>query len=139
MSTEMLIEGRNAVLEALRSGRSLDKICFQKGLKDSGFAAILKEAEKASVEVRYLPKERLDEMSETGKHQGVIAKSAAYDYSTVDEMLARAGEKGEAPFLILLDGIEDPHNLGAIIRTANLCGAQGVIIPKNRAVGLSPK
>ena len=137
MSTEMLIEGRNAVLEALRAGKPLDRICFQKGLKDTAFAAIRKEAEKANVELRYLPKERLDELSQTGKHQGVIAQAAAYEYGTVEDMLKAAREKGEEPFLILLDGIEDPHNLGAILRTANLAGAHGVIIPKNRAVGLT--
>lgn len=87
--------------------------------------------------MNFVTKERLDQLSETKKHQGVIAMAAAYGYSTVDEILARAEEKGEPPFLVLLDNIEDPHNLGAIIRTANLAGAHGVIIPKRRAVGLT--
>ena len=88
--------------------------------------------------MNFVKKERLDQLSETGKHQGVIAISAAYDYATVEDILDTAKEKGEAPFIIILDGIEDPHNLGAIIRTANQAGAHGIIIPKHRAVGLTP-
>ncbi len=132
-----LIEGRNAVLEAFRAGKTIDKLFVQEGVKDSPITAILREANKTDALLRFVPKERLDEMSETGKHQGVIAFASAYEYAEVEDLLKKAEEKGEAPFLILLDGIEDPHNLGAIIRTANLAGAHGVIIPKNRAVGLT--
>ena len=98
---------------------------------------VLREAKKHDTIINYVKKERLDQMSETGKHQGVIGYLAAYEYATVDEILDKAREKGESPFVILLDDIEDPHNLGAIIRTANLAGAHGVIIPKHRASGLT--
>lgn len=130
-------EGRNAVLEAFRAGKTVDKLFVQEGLKDGTLSSILREAQKGDTIVRFVTKERLDELSETGKHQGVIACVSAYEYAEVEDILAKAREKGEDPFLILLDGIEDPHNLGAIVRTANLCGAHGVIIPKNRAVGLT--
>ena len=128
------IEGRNAVLEAFRSGKCVDKLFILDGCQDGPIA---REARKTDTIINYVSKERLDQLSETHAHQGVIAQVAAYDYSTVDEILARAEEKGEAPFLIILDNVEDPHNLGAIIRTANLAGAHGVIIPKRRAVGLT--
>ena len=131
------IEGRNAVREALRAGSTIDRLYVQEGLSDSSVSAILKEAQNRNIQLRFVKKDRLDEMSETGAHQGVIAQISAYEYGTVEDMLAAAQEKGEAPFLILLDGIEDPHNLGAILRTANLAGAHGVIIPKDRAVGLT--
>ena len=131
------IEGRNAVREALRAGSTIDRLYVQEGLSDSSVSAIIKEAQNRNIQLRFVKKDRLDEMSETGAHQGVIAQISAYEYGTVEDMLAAAQEKGEAPFLILLDGIEDPHNLGAILRTANLAGAHGVIIPKDRAVGLT--
>ena len=131
------IEGRNAVLEAFRSGKCVDKIFILDGCQDGPVRTIAREARKTDTIINYVSKERLDQLSETHAHQGVIAQVAAYDYSTVDEILARAEEKGEAPFLIILDNVEDPHNLGAIIRTANLAGAHGVIIPKRRAVGLT--
>lgn len=134
---ELKIEGRNAVLEAFRSGRTIDKLFVLDGCKDGPVQSIMREAKKHDTIVNFVTKERLDQLSETKKHQGVIAMAAAYGYSTVDEILARAEEKGEPPFLVLLDNIEDPHNLGAIIRTANLAGAHGVIIPKRRAVGLT--
>lgn len=134
---ELKIEGRNAVLEAFRSGRTIDKLFVLDGCKDGSVQSIMREAKKHDTIVNFVTKERLDQLSETKKHQGVIAMAAAYGYSTVDEILARAEEKGEPPFLVLLDNIEDPHNLGAIIRTANLAGAHGVIIPKRRAVGLT--
>jgi len=98
---------------------------------------VIREAKKHDTIINYVKKERLDQMSETGKHQGVIAYAAAYDYASVDDILEKAEQKGEAPFIIILDDIEDPHNLGAIIRTANLAGAHGVIIPKHRAAGLT--
>lgn len=134
---ELKIEGRNAVLEAFRSGRTIDKLFVLDGCKDGPVQSIMREAKKHDTIVNFVTKERLDQLSETKKHQGVIAMAAAYGYSTVDEILARAEEKGEPPFLVLLDNIEDPHNLGAIIRTANQAGAHGVIIPKRRAVGLT--
>ena len=131
------IEGRNAVLEAFRSGKCVDKLFILDGCQDGPVRTIAREARKTDTIINYVSKERLDQLSERHAHQGVIAQVAAYDYSTVDEILARAEEKGEAPFLIILDNVEDPHNLGAIIRTANLAGAHGVIIPKRRAVGLT--
>ena len=134
--TEM-IEGRNAVLEAFRSGKCVDKLFILDGCQDGPVRTIAREARKHDTIVKFVPKERLDSMSETGAHQGVIAQVAAYDYSTVEDILKKAENKGEPPFIILLDNIEDPHNLGAIIRTANLAGAHGVIIPKRRAVGLT--
>ena len=135
---EFTIEGRNAVLEALRSGKTIDRLYVQEGLKDGPVLSILREAKKQkNAVIKYVAKERLDQLSETGRHQGVIANTAAYSYAEVGDILEIAREKQEPPFLILLDGIEDPHNLGAIIRTANQVGAHGVIIPKNRAVGLT--
>ncbi len=131
------IEGRNAVLEALRSGKTIDKLFVLDGCQDGPVRTIVREAKKNGNLINFVSKERLDQLSETKKHQGVIAYAAAYSYETVDEILQKVEEKGEPPFLILLDGIEDPHNLGAIIRTANLAGAHGVIIPKRRAVGLT--
>ena len=131
------IEGRNAVREALRAGKTVERLYVQEGLTDPAAVSIVTEAQKKNIQVRFVKKERLDEMSETGSHQGVIASVSAYEYGTVEQMLAAAAEKGEDPFLILLVGIEDPHNLGAILRTANLAGAHGVIIPKDRAVGLT--
>ena len=136
-SNENMIEGRNAVLEAFRSGKTVDKLYVQDGCKDGPVQTILREARKQDTIVQFVGKERLSQLSETGKHQGVIASVASYAYSTVEEMLALAKERGEDPFLILLDNIEDPHNLGAIIRTANLAGAHGVIIQKRRAAGLT--
>ncbi len=134
---ELTIEGRNAVLEAFRAGKTIDKLFVLDGCQDGPVRTILREAKKTDCIVNFVKKERLDKMSETGKHQGVIAYAAAYEYGTVEEMLERAKEKNEQPFLILLDNIEDPHNLGSIIRTANQVGAHGVIIPKRRAVGLT--
>ena len=134
---ENLIEGRNAVLEAFRSGKTIDKLMVLDGCQDGPVRTILREAKKQDTLVQFVSKERLTQISETGKHQGVVAYMAAYAYAEVEDMLALAREKGEDPFLILLDNIEDPHNLGAIIRTANLAGAHGVIIPKRRAVGLT--
>ena len=131
------IEGRNAVLEAFRSGKCVDKLFILDGCQDGPVRTIAREARKKDTIINYVSKERLDQLSETHAHQGVIAQVAAYEYSTVEDILAKAEEKGEPPFLILLDNVEDPHNLGAIIRTANLASAHGVIIPKRRAVGLT--
>ena len=135
--TELKIEGRNPVIEAYRPGKTIDKLFVLDGCQDGPVKTITREARKQHTIISYVSKERLDQLSETHHHQGVIAIAAAYDYATVDDILAKAREKGEAPFVFLLDGIEDPHNLGAIIRTANLAGAHGVIIPKHRAVGLT--
>lgn len=134
---EFTIEGRNAVTEAFRSGKTIDKLYLLDGCQDGPILTIKREAKKQDTLIKYLTRERLDQMSETGKHQGVIAVAAAYEYAEVEDILKAARDRGEAPFLFLLDNIEDPHNLGAIIRTANLAGAHGVIIPKNRAVGLT--
>ncbi len=134
---EQTIEGRNAVIEAYRSGKPIDKIYIQDGCQDGPIMTIKREAKKCDTLVKYVTRERLDQMSETGRHQGVIAVAGAYEYARLEDILAAARVKDEPPFLFLLDNIEDPHNLGAIIRTANLAGAHGVIIPKNRAVGLT--
>ena len=134
---ELTIEGRNAVLEAFRSGKTIDKLFVQDGCKDGPILSITREARKHDTLIKYVPRERLDQLSETGKHQGVIAYAAAYEYAEVEDILKNARDKGEEPFIFLLDNIEDPHNLGAIIRTANLAGDHGVIIPKRRAVGLT--
>lgn len=134
---EFTIEGRNAVLEAFRSGKTIDKLYVQDGCQDGPILSVKREAKRQDTLIRYVTRERLDQLSETGKHQGVIAVAAAYEYAQVEDILQAAKKKGEPPFLFLLDSVEDPHNLGAIIRTANLAGAHGVIIPKNRAVGLT--
>ena len=134
---ENAIEGRNPVLEAFRAGKPVDRLYVLDGCRDGAVLSIKREAVKAGTVIKYVDKERLDHMSETGHHQGVIAITAAYEYSTVEDIFARAEEKCEDPFIIILDGIEDPHNLGAMIRTADQAGAHGIIIPKDRAVGLT--
>ncbi|MCM1112400.1 MAG: 23S rRNA (guanosine(2251)-2'-O)-methyltransferase RlmB [Muribaculum sp.] len=134
---ELMIEGRNAVIEAFRAGKTIDKVYILDGCKDGPVMTVKREAAKRDVPVKYVTRERLDQMSSSGRHQGVIAQAAAYEYAEVEDLLQAARDKGEDPFLFLLDNIEDPHNLGAVIRTANLAGAHGVIIPKNRAVGLT--
>ncbi|MCD8300125.1 MAG: 23S rRNA (guanosine(2251)-2'-O)-methyltransferase RlmB [Clostridiales bacterium] len=135
--SESKIEGRNAVIEAFRSDKTIDKVFVLDGCKDGPINTIVREAKKHGSILSFVSKERMDQLSETGKHQGVIAIAAAYSYATVEDIMSRAKERGEDPFIIIPDGIEDPHNLGAIIRTANLAGAHGVIIPKRRAVGLT--
>lgn len=135
---DTLIEGRNAVLEALRSDRSVDRVLILDGNHDNALGSIISEIKKhPETKLDFVSRQRLDGLSETGKHQGVIAFAAAYDYAELSDILANAESKGEQPFIFILDGIEDPHNLGAIIRTANLAGAHGVIIRMNRAVGLT--
>ena len=131
------VEGRNAVLEAFRAGKTIDKLFVLEGCKDGPVQTILKEAKKQNTIINFVDKDRLAQMSDTKKHQGVIAVTAAYEYASVEDILKKAEAAGEPPFLILLDNIEDPHNLGAIIRTANVAGAHGIIIPKRRAVGLT--
>lgn len=135
--TEFTIEGRNAVIEAFRSGKTIDKLYVLDGCKDGPVMTIIREAKKTDTIIRYVDREILDRLSKTGHHQGVVANAAAYEYAEVEDILNAAREKGEPPFIFILDGIEDPHNLGAIIRTANLAGAHGVIIPKRRAAGLT--
>ncbi len=134
---EAIIEGRNAVIEAFRAGKAIDKLFILDGAQDGPIQTIKREAKKRDTMIKFVTKERLDQLSETGKHQGVVAYAAAYTYAEVEDILTAARSKNEAPFIFLLDNIEDPHNLGAIIRTANLAGAHGVIIPKNRAAGLT--
>lgn len=134
---ELTIEGRNAVIEAFRSGKTIDKLFVLDGCQDGPVKTIIREAKKSGAIISYVSGERLSSMSVTGKHQGVIAYAAAYRYSDVEDIFRAAEEKGEPPFIFVLDGIEDPHNLGAIIRTANIAGAHGVIIPKRRAAGLT--
>lgn len=135
---ESKVEGRNPVLEAFRSGRTVDKLYVLDGCQDGPVRTIIREAKKHDTKIQFVAKERLDQLSETRHHQGVIAVCAAYHYAQVEDILENARKRGEAPFIFILDGISDPHNLGAIIRTANQAGAHGVIIPKNRAVGLTP-
>lgn len=134
---EFTIEGRNAVLEAFRSGKTIDKLFVLDRCQDGPIRTIVREAKKGDVIINFVSNERLNQMSETKKHQGVIAYAAAYEYADVEDMLRDAEEKGEEPFLFLLDNIEDPHNLGAMLRTAHQAGAHGVIIPKRRAAGLT--
>lgn len=134
---EFTIEGRNAVLEAFRSGKTIDKLFVLDGCQDGPVKSIIREAKKTDTIINFVDKERLDRLAGTGHHQGVVAQTAAYEYAEVEDILKAAKDKGEAPFIFILDEIEDPHNLGAIIRTANQAGAHGVIIPKRRAVGLT--
>lgn len=134
---ELTIEGRNAVIEAFRAGKTIDKLFVQDGCHDGPINSIIREAKKYDTIINYVAKERLDQLSSTGKHQGVVAMAAAYEYSEIEDIFNLAEKKGESPFIFILDNIEDPHNLGAIIRTANLAGAHGVIIPKRRAAGLT--
>lgn len=134
---EFTIEGRNAVLEAFRSGKTIDKLFVLDGCQDGPVKSIIREAKKTDTIINFVDKERLDRLAGTGHHQGVVAQAAAYEYAEVEDILKAAKDKGEAPFIFILDEIEDPHNLGAIIRTANQAGAHSVIIPKRRAVGLT--
>ncbi len=136
ISTDRL-EGRNAVLEAIRAGRTIDKVFIQDGLRDSTIATIISKIKGTGAVISFVKKQRLDSMSETGHHQGIIAQTTSYEYAEIDDIFALAKKKKQPPFIIILDGIEDPHNLGAIIRTANLAGAHGVIIPKHHASGIT--
>ena len=130
---ELMVEGRNPVTEALKTNENIDKLYIQEGIKDGPLVTIVGMAKKKGIMVVPVPKEKLDSMSDTGHHQGVILNLSAVSYAEVEDILAKAEEKNESPFILVLDGIEDPHNLGAIIRSANLAGAHGVIIPKHRA------
>ena len=132
-----VIAGRNPVSEAIRSGRPIDKILVARGEKSGAVVGILAKAKDKGILVKEVDRTKLDYVSGNENHQGIVAFAAVREYSTVDDILAYAAEKDEPPFIVILDEIEDPHNLGAIIRTANLAGAHGVIIPKRRAVGLT--
>ena len=132
-----LIEGRNAVIEALRAGESIDKIYLAKGETDKTLGHIASTARAAGVVVVEADRRKLDAMSRTHAHQGVIALAAVREYAAVEDILAAAQERGEAPLLVICDEISDPHNLGAIIRTAECAGAHGVVIPKRRSAGLT--
>ncbi len=134
---ESVIEGRNEVIEAFRSGKTVDRLFILDGSNDGPIQTIKREAKKQNLRIEFVDRKRLDEISVTGKHQGVIAYTAAYRYAELEDILKKAEERNEDPFIFILDNIVDPHNLGAIIRTANMAGAHGVIIPKNRAVGLT--
>ena len=134
---ENIIYGRNAVMEALKGEREIDKILVQKGEKEGSVIKIISLAKSKAVVVQEVEKAKLDELTAREKHQGVLAYVAAHEYVTVEDILEEAKEKGEAPFVLILDNIQDPHNLGAIIRTAHNAGVHGIIIPKRRAVGLT--
>ncbi len=134
---ECILEGRNPVLEALNSGRSIDKILVKKGEIEGTLKLIVAKAKEQGVVVQEVHKQRMDDIAQTSNYQGVIAYCASMEYVEITDILAAAREKNEEPFLLVLDGITDPHNLGAIIRTANASGVHGVIIPKRRAVGLT--
>lgn len=136
-NAENLLEGRNAITEALSSGRAVDKVFIAEGSTDRALARLAAMAKEAGAVVVETDRRKLNMMSATGAHQGIIAQVAAHSYATIDEMFARAEEKGEAPLLIICDELSDPHNLGAIMRTAECAGAHGVIIPKRRSVGLT--
>ena len=135
-TAENLLEGRNALTEALAAGRAIDKVYLAEGNTDRALARLAAMAKQAGAVVVETDRRKLDQLSATGAHQGVIAVVAAHDYSSVDDIFARAAEKGEPPLIVLCDELSDPHNLGAIIRTAECAGAHGVIIPK-RSVGLT--
>lgn len=137
-NTTNKIEGRNPVTEAIRSGRTIDKILIQAGDRNGSIRKIIALAKENKIVISEVERARLDKLSETKAHQGVIAFAAAKEYSTVEEILEYAASKNEAPFIIIADDLNDPHNLGSIIRTANAAGAHGIIIPKRNSVGLSP-
>ena len=132
-----VIEGRNAVIEALRAGENIDKIFIQKGETDKTLGHIASKARAAGIVVVDADKRKLDGMSRTHAHQGVIALAAMREYVSVEDILAKAAEKGEKPLIVICDEISDPHNLGAIIRTAECAGAHGIVIPKRRSAGLT--
>ena len=134
---EGLIVGRNAVAEALKSGREIDTLLVAKGERGGSIGKIIGQCRDAGVTVKEIDVRKLEKICSGANHQGVAAYAAVHEYGTVEDMLRKAEEKGESPFIIICDEIEDPHNLGAIIRTADACGAHGVIIPKRRGVSLT--
>ncbi len=136
MSTDKIV-GRNPVMEALKSGREIDKILIAKGTEGGSLIKIIGKAKDKGIPIQYVERQKLNEMSEENAHQGIIATVAAYEYSDVEDILDRAKEKGTDPFILILDEIMDPHNLGSIMRTADAVGVDGIIIPKRRSVGLT--
>lgn len=137
VNNELMIEGRNAIIEALKAERTIDKIFVLAGSNEGSIRKIIAEARDKGIVIQEVEKIKLDSMSELGKHQGVIAFASAHEYVELDDILASAKEKGEDPFIIIMENLNDPHNLGAVIRTANAVGAHGVVIPKRRSVGLT--
>ncbi|GAV15832.1 MULTISPECIES: 23S rRNA (guanosine(2251)-2'-O)-methyltransferase RlmB [Paenibacillus] len=137
MHEEEYIAGKHSVTEALKSGRTINKVWIAENAQKHLTGPIIAEAKKAGVVIQMVDKRKLDQMVEGVQHQGVVAQVAAYHYVEVEDILAQAEAKGETPFLILLDEIEDPHNLGSILRTADCTGAHGVVIPKRRSAGLT--
>lgn len=137
VSNELMIIGRNAILEALNADRTIDKLFVQTGSNEGSIRKIIAEAKDKGIVIQDTEKIRLDTMAESGKHQGVIAFASAHDYVRLEDILAAAEAKGEDPFIIIMENLNDPHNLGAVIRSANAAGAHGVVIPKRRSVGLT--
>lgn len=135
---EDLIEGRNAVIEVLRSERTVEQILVANGDVSGSINMILALAKEKKIVIKHVDRKKLDQLSQTGAHQGVIAQITPYNYCDIDDIINYAEEKGEKPFIVILDEIEDPHNFGSIIRTAETCGVHGIIIPKRRNVGLTP-
>jgi len=135
---EDIIEGRNAVIEALKSDRTIEQIFVAKGDVSGSINVVLALAKEKKIVVKEVDRKKLDQMTQTGAHQGVIAQVTPFKYCEVEDILAYAKERGEDPFIVILDEIEDPHNFGSIVRTAEVCGVHGVIIPKRRNVGVTP-
>lgn len=131
------IIGKHSVHEALRSGRTIEKVLLAEGIHRQSIQQILNQIQEEKIPFQWVPRTKLDQLAEGGNHQGIVAQVSSYSYTTVDDLFQRAEKKGEMPFFVLLDGIEDPHNLGSILRTADGAGVHGVIIPKRRAVGLT--
>ncbi|MGE6489603.1 23S rRNA (guanosine(2251)-2'-O)-methyltransferase RlmB [Paenisporosarcina sp. NPDC076898] len=132
-----IVSGKNPVLEALRSGRDMNKVWVAEGVKKAGIAELLQLAKEAGIIVQFVPKNKVDQLTDGANHQGVAASVAAYRYAEIDELFERAASRNEDPLFLILDELEDPHNLGSILRTADATGVHGVIIPKRRAVGLT--
>jgi 23S rRNA (guanosine2251-2'-O)-methyltransferase len=131
------IVGKHAVIEALAAGREMEKVWLAEGLKKKSVEEMLQQLEEQKIPYYWVPRVKLDQLVEEDNHQGIVAQVSAYEYATVEEILAKAEKRGEAPFLLILDGIVDPHNLGSVLRTADAAGVHGVIIPKRRAAGLT--
>ncbi|MCL2376277.1 MAG: 23S rRNA (guanosine(2251)-2'-O)-methyltransferase RlmB [Defluviitaleaceae bacterium] len=136
-NTPLTIAGRNAVMEAIKAGKPIHRLYVKKGEIEGSLRAIVAKAKDAGIVTSFVPKDKLDDMAENGKHQGVLATVPAYDYADLSEVMVKIARNGETPFLIILDKIYDPHNFGAIIRTALACGAHAVIVPKRRSVGIT--
>jgi 23S rRNA (guanosine2251-2'-O)-methyltransferase len=131
------IQGKHSVQEALRSGRAVEKVLFAEGMQKGSVEEMVKVLQAKNIPYQWVPRAKLDQLAKRANHQGVMAQVVAYPYAAVDDLFKQADKKGEPPFFLLLDGLEDPHNLGAILRTAEATGVHGVMIPKHRAVGLT--